>query len=530
MGGVSCAGGSVVKMTLEGAIISRSLQRAGEAAASAPVLSRRDGKRPEGLVEPIAQLRSNCPDDGFIDHCYGMLLELRSAAEAAPDQREGREQLRIGLTDLLEEMAGHHGSYNASVDSLLMRHWVEKRDGGVRPYDEHMKDHVDAIRSLFRSWTADRYRNGRTLKIFDASCGTGKVLEAFLDSLPPEMLSRVQVVANDLSSDALEAAKETLARFNDGGLKITFTRHDIMTDLPPGKFDVVMLSQTLPFIVDERALRDQRLQRSVPQEKRHLTAKGKAIEGLVKKLKPQTGEFLLIDEDPMKLSRTTDDFDGIIENTLFREIFRSVRKDTLIKDVMKKIGFAKFIGHLESFIDREHSMYLMAYTKNGSRRSQDDKEDELAIIRAMENMHPRLVERFQKFEGDGGTRYLPIGPVDGGQRLIIDRDFYGGRIKGNSFYWSKNGSNNLVVVNGLVHELGVEGYKSLIENLKRSKKAGPGASLLFIDKWPPSRSAQMRVSNSDARSLAMDAFDDHVFAAAYRSGSIYGYLYLIRDL
>ena len=73
-----------------------------------------------------------------------------------------------------------------------------------------------------------------------ASCGSGKVLEAFLDSLPPEVLSRVQVVANDVSSASLVAAKETLKRF-EGKIKIEYTRYDITRELPPKQFDVVVI-------------------------------------------------------------------------------------------------------------------------------------------------------------------------------------------------------------------------------------------------------------------------------------------------
>jgi SAM-dependent methyltransferase len=556
MGGASCAVGPVVKMFREGVGMASSSQLGAGNAAEARVEKASDRAKPingkgfsggngKGLLEPLQHPQgpldaptvqskpSQFPDDGFIDECYNRLLDLRGSCAS-------RAELRQGLSELLEEIAVHSGSYSAMVDNLLMKHWLERKDNGLVPYDEHMKEHVEAIKTLFKAWTKDRYSGLPKIRIFDASCGSGKALEAFLESLPPEVLGRVEVVANDVSSASLEAAAKTLGRFK-GRLhrKIEFTRYDVTRELPPRQFDIVIFSQTLPFIVDEGTLREQRLGRTLrTDENRHLTAKTTLMRALVKKtLKPGSGELLLIDEDPMKLTEPPDDVDGLIERVLFGEIFREVSESQMI-DKMKEISSARFLGQVKSSIDRRHDMYLMAYSKapkakrvlDAENDDRDDmlrsREDEMRILHAMENIHPVLVGRLEKFDGNGTPLYKQ---VDSGTRLVIDPDYYSQKIADSPSYWKKNGSNSLVVVRGMMHELGLHSYKRLIDNIKASRKAEPGAAFLFIDRWPAPSESMDPVSNTKARRL-MNGYDDHAFAASIRSGNSYGYLYFIRHV
>jgi hypothetical protein len=92
-----------------------------------------------------------------------------------------------------------------------------------------------------------------------------------------------------------------------------------------------------------------------------------------------------------------------------------------------------------------------------------------------------------------------------------------------------------VVISGLVHELGKDGCKGLIKNLKQSGKVKAGSLLLFMDQWPPPKEFEPdkeppnKIGNSDARSQIFKS-PDHTFLASYRSGNKYGYLYVIRDL
>jgi hypothetical protein len=481
-------------------------------------------EHPAGESGPIVIKRpSMVPDGGFLENCYARLLKLKAKSS-------DRVELRVGLEEILKDMAGHPDSYSSMVTSLLMRHWTEKKGSGQTAYDEHMHEHVEAIKCLIRAWAKNNYHHLRTIKIFDASCGTGKVLEAFLDCLPPELYPRIKVVANDVSSAARAVAEENLARFR-GKVKIKFTPYDITRELPPGQFDIVILSQTLPFIVDDKTLRNQRLDRSNHQEssKSHLLAKRGVIEALIKhKLKPGSGELLLIDEDPMSLTKKNDDADSVIEDVLFGEVFRDIKRDELITQ-MKNIPSAKFMGHLESSIDRKHDMYLMVYQRNAKKAedgvNRDSVEEEWMMVRAMEDMHPILSARLQGFDGDS-VSYRPIGPLEN-KRLFIHPDYYNEKIDGKNVYWTKNGSYNLVVIKDLIHELDRETYRRLIENLKRSRKAEPGAALLFIDKWPKPQKANA-MGNGDARGLFND-FPDHQFIASYRVGDTYGYLYLIRQ-
>ncbi len=485
---------------------------------------------PEGEEEQIAGLANAVqapPDDRYIRETYQRLLALKGSCST-------NSEIKEGISGILEDVARQEGNYTAMVDSLLMLHWTRKGEGQMVSYDEHMKEHVDTIKALVRSWMKDKHFGGqRKIKILDASCGTGRVLEAFLEVMPREVRSRVQIVANDVSTAALETARETLARFEkDKRVKVRYTQFDISQEMPPGKFDIVILSQTLPLICDEKALVDQRLGLSLPSESRHMTAKKKVLDALVRKVKPDRGEFLLIDEHPMRLSKTADDFESTLEDALFREIFRPVDKGTLINEIMKRMpDDVRFIGHVESFIDRQHSMYLMSYTKRGSQgERRDEREDERRIIRKMENIHPVLIDRLQQFDGNGSTHYRSINGDGPGPRLTINPEEYAEKIDGRPYYWHKNGSNNLVVISGLMHVLGKDEYRNLIEKLKRSRKAEPGAALLFIDNWPPRGQAPNMVGNGDARASVFNAFDDHVFVGSFRSGNKYGYLYVIRNL
>ncbi|MEW6721731.1 MAG: class I SAM-dependent methyltransferase [Candidatus Micrarchaeota archaeon] len=516
-------------MVMEGLAISRKPRLRGpeapspESSESAKSAFGRGGGR--GQIEGLLGKQSMAPDDAYIEQCYSRVVQAKAEADSNSDLRD-----RLG--SLLTEVANRQGkgSYSGTVVKLLMRHWLERDETGRTSYDGHMEHHTEAIRVLFSAWVRDRYSDFRSLKILDASCGSGKVLEAFLDSLPVGLLPRVQVVANDISISALEATKAAMERF-EGQVKMRYSRYDISREMPPGSYDVVLFSQTLGLISDDKMLRGQRLQQHVPSDnRRHIAAKTGLLAALHTKAKRGTGEVLIVDEDPMQFSKNVDDFDDVVEDVLFREIFRPISKLLLIEKT-KKIPHSQFLADLECIIDREHAMYLIASKRvNGSDRAEqngrDISEHDSEIVQAMERMHPVLVRRFEEF-GNGHQRFKPIPPDGDSLRLVIDYDYYRQRIQGNPSYWVKNGGRDLVIVSGLAHEIGLDAYTRLIENLRRSKKAGPGAALLFIDTWPmPQKKNAVR--NSHARE-AFESFQDHEFVATYRSGTRYGYLYVIKE-
>ena len=540
MGGVRCQHRRVVKMLREGLDISGGSQsgRATAETTSAPDRAKKLEFRGREAVEPLrgdiappaAQSRpSIIPNDGYIDYCYERVKKLRDTARS-------KEELQDGLDEILHEMARTPGRYNSMVVNLLMKHWMAAREEGTSPYSTHMKDHVAAIKTLISAWSKGKYAHMPKLKIFDASCGDGQVLEAFLDTLPPAMLKRVEVIANDISSASLDIARETLKRFQ-GKVKIEFTRFDITKELPNKQFDVVLLSQTLPFIVEEATLRNRRLELTMPQdENRHNTAKVVLLKTIMKRLvRPETGELLIIDEMPMKFTMSRNpDTDKAIEEQLFREVFRGVDEETVISR-MKGIKSAKYLGQLKTPIDHDHEMYLMAYTKTLKKPApevRDDREDELRIIHSMERVHPILVQRLRDFPGNGTTPYKVID--GGGSRLVIDPVYYRDRIADNPSYWKKNGSNNLVIFRGLMHELGVRQsedgldgpYTRLIKNLFKSRKAEAGAAFLFIDTYPKPGGKPEPTGNTKAREF-MKLYDDHQFVASFREGNNFGYLYLV---
>jgi hypothetical protein len=158
-------------------------------------------------------------------------------------------------------------------------------------------------------------------------------------------------------------------------------------------------------------------------------------------------------------------------------------------------------------------------------------QDEMDIVRHMENTYPYLADRLKGFRSEA---FRPVT----GTRLVIDRKKYDEEIKGNSNFWKKNGTNDLVIISGLVHELGEDGYLGLIKSLKQSGKVKPGSLLLFIDPYYTREellqnkelmdSMPNLIGNSDAR-LKIFKSTEHGFLTSYRSGNKYGYLYLVKD-
>jgi hypothetical protein len=471
------------------------------------------------------------PDDVYVQDCYQRILELRSTMS--------KGAVVDGINSILWEMAEkaqkEGSSYTAMVNNTLMRHWTRK-EGESTSYDEFMQTHVDAISVLIKSWMTGKTLSGKKIKILEASCGTGAVLEAFLDAIPPEMYRKLRIVANDVSSSALETTRKRLARF-EGRVRIEYTQNDLTQQVPNGRFDFILLSQTLPFLNDENALRAQRLGLALPNESRHITTKRKVLETLVNRLKPGSGELLIIDEYPMRLSKIPDDFDSIVEDSLFREIFRPLSRGMLINDVMKRIERGRFRVHAEAFIDREHSMYLIGSSNQtntacndtrSAKQQQANDDDTKKIIARAETLHRELIGHLQTFEEEGGTVYRPINA--GEKRLEIDQAIYDERIGHKPGYWRTNGNYNLVILKGLVHHIGQEDYRCLIDKLKKHHKIGPGSAILFIDEWPAPPESPYPVGNGDARSLIFGAFDDQVFCGSVRCGNKYGYLYVVRNL
>lgn len=492
------------------------------------------------------------PDDVYIGECYRRILALEGTGS--------RHEIIAGINRIFSDMAKtaetENRSYTSMIDSLLMLHWT-RREGDSTSYDKHMQAHVDAISVLIRAMMKNK-PIGKKFRIFDASCGTGKVLEATLDSLSKKSLRKVRIVANDVSAAAIEETRRTLAKFGPK-LKVEYTRHDLTQELPQGRFDLIILSQTLALICDEKALRDKRLGREVPYESRHNTAKRKLLENLFGKVKVDQGEFWLIDEDPMRLSELPEHFQGIVEETLFREIFTECPKTTLVNEVMKRINAARFRAHAECYIDRRHAMYLITSTAvrshdignegsdlscgletippsgileikqpaNATKEQFDEERYVKKIIGRMQMIHPEIAARLQTFEGPTGTVFKSI--QEGEKKLVINKQFYEENIRNKPGFWRTNGHYNLVVISGLAHELGQEDYRCLIEKLHRSKKIGPGSAVLFVDTFPAPPGSEKPMGNMDARTLVFSQ-DNHVFCGSVRYGHKYGYLYVVKDI
>jgi DNA topoisomerase VI subunit B len=87
------------------------------------------------------------------------------------------------------------------------------------------------------------------------------------------------VYANDVSNASLDATKETLRPFIGRVKRIEYMRYDIAQTQLPGTYHIVILSQTIPFISDDKALINKRLGFGSPSELRlHQLAKKRVLE------------------------------------------------------------------------------------------------------------------------------------------------------------------------------------------------------------------------------------------------------------
>ncbi|HSB47297.1 MAG TPA: class I SAM-dependent methyltransferase [Candidatus Bilamarchaeum sp.] len=498
-----------------------------------------------GEIEGIRTHLSEGGINQVVEKAFAEIAKIKETSGGDLDELERR------MACLLYDLASRNElDYTLTVNKLLMRHWTQRTGDGLVAYNAHMQEHVDAIDTLFEGAMKEvntRFRGNRKLRILDVSCGTGEVLKKFLDRLPDRVLSRLKIVANDASPAALDVCRETLRPYEGRVKKITYTNMDISEGrLPDGKFHVVLESQSLEFISDDRIIKAKRLGQTIRQDEDEYDKNSKrvAVAALFDKLVPERGLLLIVQEDPMMLSKPGRTPDGVITRMLFDEIFRPIRKEELINDILKAIPGAKFVCDQQVQIDRSHDMYIAVSSRSRKkdarigtyhssksvvpqpaalRTSRDFDVHETNIIQAMEGIYPILLERLKKF--DGHEQFRPIT----GTRLVIDEKKWEDEAS-KPWFWRRNGTNDLVIVSGLIHKIGIEQYQRLIDNLNSSGKAKPGTVLLFIDTWPaPAGKVDDHVGNGDARKYVFRR-PDHTFLAAYRSGNKYGYLYVKRDL
>ena len=501
------------------------------------------GNFPVALEEAMPAMNSASANE-LAESAFKKIRELKASARDLGEIEDGMNALLYDLA-CREEV-----NYSLVVDKLLMRHWTQKADDGSISYNAHMQDHVDAADTLFEGVMKElrnRFRGNRKIRILDVSCGTGEVLKKFLDRVPRDVLHRIQVVANDASPAALEVCRETLKGYEGRVKKIRYSNLDVSKELPDGKFHIILESQSMEFISDDRIIKAKRLGRTIRQDEEEYDrmAKRDLASALFDRLVPERGLMLMVQEDPMMLTQAARDADGLITKMLFDEIFRPISKEHMITDVLKEIPGVKFICDLQAPIDRRHDMYLIASSRSrkkdaklgyhsmrpsqlppsSDRTSRDFDVNERNIVQAMETIYPILAERLRKINGDNGV----LRPISG-TRLVIDRQKWDDEAS-KPHFWRRNGTNDLVIISGLIHYIGIERYQSLIYNLSSSGKVKEGTVLLFIDEWPaPPGLVDDHVGNSDARKFVYNMKGQaQTFLASYRNGNKIGYLHVKRD-
>lgn len=498
----------------------------------------------EGPIAPMSESALN----SLVDRTYKEIQELKESAKSLDELEAGMGAILYNLASIEDINYSITVNYSLVVDKLLMKHWTQREADGSVSYDKHMQSHVDAIDTLFEGVIKElktRFRGNRKIRVLDVSCGTGEVLKRFLDRVPRETLHRIQIVANDASGAALDICKRNLKEYEGKVKRIKYTNHDINDELPEGKYHIVIESQSMEFISDDRIIKARRLGKTIRQDEEGYDkdAKRRLTSALFDRLVPERGVMLMIQEDPMMLTKPARDPDSVITKVLFDEIFRPIRKEELINDVLKAIPGAKFVCDLQAPIDRRHDMYLIASSRirkkdarmgyhpsrspapqhQGERKSRDFDVHERNIVQAMETIYPILAERLRKIDGDIET----LKPISG-TRLVIDRKKWEEEAS-KPHFWRRNGTNDLVIVSGIIHSIGIEAYQRLLDNLNSSGKAKEGTVMLFIDEWPaPAGLVDNHVGNSDARKYVYNR-TDQAFLAAYRSGNRIGYLHVKRD-
>ncbi len=477
------------------------------------------GKR-VALEVQVEGLRGS--DSIYVDDCYRRITELKTSVG---NQKLGLDDLKAGIERILDEIATKDGSYSATVNSLLMRHWTSRGEDGQTRYDKHMAEHVAAIQCLTSAWLGNlwtRLKNGSApIKILDATCGTGTVLQTILNTIPElqitgasSLASRISVMANDLSVASIESAKRLLSHFS---AHIEYTQVDILAQVPKeNKFDIVILSQTLPFLGDDTVLKAGRVGSAHEPAKHHLAVKTTVLEKLLGRVKPFTGQLIVIDEHEQILTETGFTPDDVVESVLFNAIFMKVDKETLIQ-TLRHLPGSRFRGQLETPIDKRHHMYLIAterLPKKGEGSGMDSERDEDKVRRVLGEIHPFLVERLRSMgitESKKRMNYgatLTIGPANIGE----------------TGEWRKNGFHDTLVLSGITHTQKIDGLNSVLDRMMTLRRITPGSAILLVDRWSAGRSPN-EVSNREFRER-MGIRADMTFLSSYRSGEVFGYLYL----
>lgn len=385
------------------------------------------------------------------------------------DQEKAR---RFGIDQELEAaLLEIPGEMSENVTKALFKIWADD-------YDPHMKAHVDAITDLIAKAACIQRRNHTIFKgrILEETVGTAAVLDLISRSVGAKAARKMEFVANDLTPEMHDKAREKLALLpkERRPASVTYTSEDIRRfTFEEGTFDTAILSQTLHLITDFAG------EGNVYGDK-HTQIKAEVLQRTFEMLK-DGGHFVLFDEWPAILTRR----EGMeLIDELFGRTFEPIPDRDTFRRMMQGIAGARVVGEFKAPIDADHNMYMYVYKKDLDKLNHRGKYylNTIGRQKARKRAASEVVKRFvetdkvfvRSFASNKQEGYIEFKPFQSMKQTIITDP---------NFKFDKSEKHDAIIIRRVLHDLRDDIRQDMIRNAIAALKMG--GVLLFVDEWHP---------------------------------------------
>ncbi len=409
--------------------------------------------------EPLVETVNNT---SHLDKAVGRIQGIFEKEKA---RRFGMDQeLEAALMDIPGEMS-------ENVTKALFKIWADD-------YDPHMQAHVDAIGDLIQKAVAIQRRNHPIFKgrILEETVGTAAVLDLISRSIGAKAARRMKFVANDLTPEMHEKAREKLAALpeNRQPASVDYTSEDIRRfSFEDETFDTAVLSQTLHLITDFAG------EGNVYGDK-HTQIKAEVLQRTFEMLK-EGGHFVLFDEWPAILTRR----EGMeLIDELFGRTFEPIPDRDIFRRMMQGIRGARVVTELKARIDSDHNMYMYIYKKDPDKlhhrgryylntvgRQKARKRAAAEVVKRFRETDSVFVQTFAREKQEGYVDFQPFSTMD--PLIITDPNFR----------FDREEKHDAIIIRRILHDMRDDIRQRMIRHAVASLRMG--GVLLFVDEWHP---------------------------------------------